>query len=383
MGLCFAETQMAKLSVRNGNGSRQAGTNKYDAQNSVLSQTYGALADLRRELSDTRSSVAEREDLLRQFAECGDPQRSWLLLEDYFEKLALSRRDFSGEDWWPRLLAERGTRRLEELAFLFMRAKRPLPNELQPHASIERFVKVEEAERELKLVRELEGWLFPPKPALLDQPRASLRVVGTPQPDEAAPARQRLAVQFLLSRPRTGEKVRTLREMIELVTRAAHEEELFAPADWEFIKWLAETHKSHLNGAGPLVLSDAELLHWLARWGHTTRLESAGGTRLGFEGQVAELCPHLENGERELAFTHLLKLPDGQKLKLDAVRFFTQQPPLVLAGDTFYLLRNAPPPAVIEHWAERTSVPVRKLSHRLLTHLRRTQSKNGLDWEQL
>src|SRR3990172_9950033 len=110
---------MAKSSLRNGGGPRQSGGNKYDAHHTVLSQTYGALADFRRELSDTRTSVAGREDLLRQFAECADPQRAWLLLEDYFEKLALCRRDFSGEDWWPRLLAARGEPRLEELAFLF------------------------------------------------------------------------------------------------------------------------------------------------------------------------------------------------------------------------------------------------------------------------
>ena len=130
---------MPKMLLKNGNGPRQAGTNKYDAQNTVLSQTYGAFADLRRELSDTRTSVAEREDLLRQFAACADPQRAWLLMEDYFGKLSLARRDFAGEDWWPRLLATRGDARLEELAFLFLRAKRPLPNELQSHASAERF----------------------------------------------------------------------------------------------------------------------------------------------------------------------------------------------------------------------------------------------------
>ncbi|HEY9175845.1 MAG TPA: DEAD/DEAH box helicase [Verrucomicrobiae bacterium] len=374
---------MARVSIRNGNGARPAGANKYDAQNTVLAQTYGALADLRRELSDTRSSVAERDDLLRQFAGCPDPQRAWLLLEDYFEKLALSRRDFSGDDWWPRLLAVRGGARLEELAFLFLRARRPLPNELQLHASVERFAKVEESEREEKLVKELEQWLFPPKPALLDQPRATLRVVCAPQPDEDSPARHRLAARFLLTRPRTGEKARSLKEMIELVTRAAHEEELFAPADWDFIAWLTETHKTRNNGAATLVLSDFELLHWLARWGHTTRLEAADGQPLRFEGQVAELSPHLENGGSELRFTHVLRLPDGRSHPLSEVRFFTQQPPLVLAGHTFYLLRNAPPAAVIAHWAERTSVPVRKLSHRLLTHLRKTQSKNGVDWEQL
>ena len=76
--------QMAKVLVRNGNGPRSAQGSKYDAHNTVLSKTYGALADLRRELSDSKAAVSEREELLRQFAGCPDSQRAWLLLEDYF-----------------------------------------------------------------------------------------------------------------------------------------------------------------------------------------------------------------------------------------------------------------------------------------------------------
>src|SRR5678816_4489673 len=111
---------MAKVSTKNVKGSRTGGTTKYDAHHKVLSQTYGAFADLRRELSDSKTAVAEREDILRNFSVCPDSQRAWLLLEDYFEKLSLSRKDFPAVDWWPRLLAARGAHRLEELAFLFL-----------------------------------------------------------------------------------------------------------------------------------------------------------------------------------------------------------------------------------------------------------------------
>src|SRR6185369_10246850 len=86
--------RMARLVSKNGNGTRSNAASKYDANNTVLSKTYGALADLRRELSDSRATVNEREDLLRTFAVCADSQRAWLLLEDYFEKLSLSRKDF-------------------------------------------------------------------------------------------------------------------------------------------------------------------------------------------------------------------------------------------------------------------------------------------------
>jgi hypothetical protein len=95
---------MARTLVRNGNGSRSAQSSKYDAHHTVLSKTYGALADLRRELSDSKTDVTERQELLRNFAGCADSQRAWLLLEDYFEKLSLSRKDFSVTEWSHRLL---------------------------------------------------------------------------------------------------------------------------------------------------------------------------------------------------------------------------------------------------------------------------------------
>ncbi|HUE37017.1 MAG TPA: DEAD/DEAH box helicase [Candidatus Acidoferrum sp.] len=374
---------MPKISVRNGNGHR-AGTTKYDAHHKVLTQTYGAFADLRRELSDSKETVGGREEILRSFAICPDSQRSWLLLEDYFEKLSLSRKDFPDTNWWPRLLNAQGKTRLEELAFLFLRAKRSVPPELQPHASLDHFAKAEEAEQELKLVQELENWLSPVAMPLLDTPRATLRVVSRAQPDEEDPSRQRLAVQFLLMRPRTGEKVRTLHDVIDLVVRATHEQELFPPHDWEFIQWLADTHRNRNDGADTLILSDAELMQWLARWGHTSRLELAGSSRpLQFHGQIISLSPHLENGDKELSFTHRFTLPGGEHHSVADAKFFNQQPPLALVGSTFYLLRNAPPPRVLKYLANKPSVPVRKLSHRLLLHLRKTQSANGVDWEQL
>src|SRR5690349_9128664 len=232
--------KMAKALPRNGNSPRSAQASKYDAQNTVLSKTYGALADLRRELSDSKADVAEREELIRNFAGCADSQRAWLLLEDYFEKLSLSRKDFPSPDWWPRLLAAQGKARLEEVAFLFLRAKRSLPTELGPYGNLDRFAQVEHAAREQALVKHLEDWLFPAGPQHLDAPRASLRVLCRLQPDEAQPALHRLAVQFHLARPRTGEKIKSFTELADLTNRAAHEQELFAPADWEFIQWLAQ-----------------------------------------------------------------------------------------------------------------------------------------------
>src|SRR6058998_3000646 len=205
---------MAKLSVRSGNGARAAQASRYDAHHTVLSKTYGALADLRRELADSKAAVGERGDLLRTFSGCADSQRAWLLLEDYFEKLSLSRKDFPSLDWWPRLLSAQGQARLEELAFLFLRAKRSLPTELTAYANLTRFAQVEQAAQEQQQVQQLEAWLFPVKSAPLELPRSALRVLCQLQPDPERPARHRLAVQFRLFRPRTGEKVKSLAEIL-------------------------------------------------------------------------------------------------------------------------------------------------------------------------
>src|SRR6266481_6334853 len=380
---------MAKVSVRNGNGARAAQASRYDAHHTVLSKTYGTLADLRRELADSKAAVGERGDLLRTFSGCVDSQRAWLLLEDYFEKLSLSRKDFPSLDWWPRLLSAQGQARLEELAFLFLRAKRSLPTELTAYANLTRFAQVEQATKERQLIKDLENWLSPSAPPHLDSARAALRVVCQAMPEEDQPGRLRLGVQFYLTRARTGEKLKTLAELLDLMTRAAHEQELFVPADWEFIQWLAE-NRSERGARGQeadetLILPDVELLHWLARWGQTGRLELNGNTQgaIEFRGEIAELAPHLENGERELAFTHRLVLPGGKSHALSEAQFFQSRPPLALAGNTFYLLRNAPPPDLLAQLTTRPAVPVRKLSHRLLTHLRKNKSNHGLDWEQL
>jgi hypothetical protein len=173
-------------------------------------------------------------------------------------------------------------------------------------------------------------------------------------------------------------------ELIDLSTRAAHERELFLPADWEFIEWITATYKSRPDSEETFVLPDGDLFTWLAKWGHTERLEQVeSGKPLQFHGHLTELVPHLENHAKQLSFTHRLKLPDGDIEPLESVQFFTLQPPLVLVANDFYVLRHAPSPEVLEHWAITPSVPVSKLSHRLLGHLRRNHSGNGFNWDKL
>jgi superfamily II DNA or RNA helicase len=361
--------------VRSGNGT------KYDATQFVLSKAYGNWADLRRELSDSKARVTERNSLLETFSSCTDSQRLWLMLEDYFERLSLSRKDFPGEGWWPRMLAAQGQARLEELARLFHRVNRPVPSELLPYSNANRFAELEKVEKEQKILQAMEDWLFPPAPAHLDSPRASLHVLCELSAASEHPALNALNIQFNLCRPRLGEQIRPLDAIIQLTTRAAHEQELFSPDDWEFIQWLETNYASH-ETPSPLSLAGADLLEWLAHWGHRGRLELKGQP-LRFEGQMLTLTPHLQNGDSELSFTHRLTSSNGEVFPLRDARFFAGRPALALIGNTFFLLRNAPPPDLLEFWARQPAFPVRKLSYRLRTHLRRTQAQNGLDWQQL
>ena len=373
---------MPKPSSNSGRAARLASATKYDAHHNVLSRAYGAQADLRRELADSKIRVAEREEILRLFSACADSQRAWLLLEDYFEKLSLSRRDFSNHDWWPRLMAVEGKLRLEELAILFLRASRPLPTELLSYANAGRFAQIEQAEREQKVLNQLEQWLFPPAPAHLDSPRAALRVICEVQPAAEHAALHVLAVRFNLFRPRTGERIRSLSEIIELTARSTHEQELFSPEDWEFIQWLAQTYAERTATTDAVRLSGSDLLQWLVHWGRNQRLEFKHQP-LCFDGQMIHLAPHLENAGDQLLFTQRIILPGDEVQPLEKAQFFLGRPSLALIDRTFYLLRNLPPTALLEYWAANPAIPVRKLSHRLRTQLRKKQPAAGVNWEQL
>jgi superfamily II DNA or RNA helicase len=375
---------IVKVARKSGSGLRTANVTKYDIQNKVLEKTYGALADLRRELADSKVAIEERRDLLGLFAECHDSQRAWLLLEDYFSKLSLARKDFPSNDWWPRMMSSRGKGRLEELALLFLRANRSLPSELIPCANLERLAQVEAAEAEERLVMQLEDWLFPTGPMHLDQPRATLRVTCQPSALADHSPLHRLHVDFHLFRPRTGEKGKALRELIELTARSSHEQELFSPGHWGFIQWLAETYGNEEGLAEPLQLSGLELLRWLAKWGNTPYLVLNGDAKtLKFHGQMAELIPHLKSSRDEMAFTHKIKLSSGDILSLAEVRFFDGQPTFILAGETFYLLRNAPRPELLRAWLVQSQVSVQKLSHRFLAELRKRNLNLGADWDKI
>ena len=357
---------------------------KYEAHHNALDDAYGMLADLRRELSGTKSDVTERRELLDMFASCADSQRSWLLLEDYFTKLKLARKDFPGDDWWSEVVKHKGKKRLEALSMVFLRMGRPMPAELDEHANKRRFVEIKKQEKERDMLTELEHWMFPPEPNHLDSPRASIRCACQPVADDTSEGLHTLNISFIVKRPRTGDRKKSLSNISDLIVRAAHEQELFPVDDWEFIEWLVDNYASDANGETTLVLNAEELLTWLARWGASGRLRlAATDGPIYFHGQIAELAPDLQNGKRDLAFTHRLRLPDGTLKDLDECVFFSGQPTIVLVDGIFYFLRNSPPASLLGAWVKKPVAPISKLSHRFITQLRKAHTDREVDWNQL
>src|ERR1051325_164859 len=376
--------RMARAAGHKNGLARVVPPSKYDANNTVLDKTYGAFADLRRELNDSKNAVAERAELLNHFSNCTDPQRAWLFLEDYFERLRLSRKDFGAREWWPRLLSSSGKVRLEETALLFMRSGRPVPAELTPYANYGRLAEIVQAEQDEVVVSELENWLAPKQVTVLDGPRAALRVIGRVEAVDGQPGLHRLMIEFVVSRLRTGEKIKGLPEMLELHEHAVIEEKQFSPEDWEFIHWLGVSYRDAKKVPQKLHFDGAMLLTWLARWGARRRLEVADASdHFTFHGEIAELTPHLEVMDAELTLTNHFLLPNGTTRQFRDGRIIEGLPALVLLENRFYVLRHAPPASLVTKWTENPVIPVRKLSHRLLTHLRRNGHPRAGDWEQL
>ena len=269
---------------------------------------------------------------------------------------------------------------------LFLRSNRSLPTELLPYANFDRFQEVEQHEKEVQFVRDLENWLLPATHAHLDSPKAALRVVCEPQQVNPESNHWRLAVRFFLFRSRSGEKERFVSDLCDLRTRAAHEAELFPAEDWQVIDWLHSNWSEKTKEGELLLLEGADLITWLAKWAHEQRLELYGqSTNLVFHGQLTELKAKLAKVDGELSFTHVLDLPNNSERPLQEVKFMVGEPPLVLVDNEFLLVRNSPPGALLGPWAQRPVIPVKKLSQRLLSELRKAHAKDkdAADWSLL
>ncbi len=369
-------------------GARKAGTaaeSKYDAEFKVMKKTYGNFADLRRELADSTESRAERSRILDMFSACADPQRAWLLLEDYFERLSLSRKDFNGQEWWNSVMDARGTQRLEETALAFMRSGHPLPPELIPHANFERFSQLEASRASQELSHAMEQWLFPGRNRRGSAPGSSLRVLCEPVADENNPSLHRLAFRFQIFRPRTGERIRSPQEIIDLTQRASQEQELFVPRDWAFIRWAGKKLMRLPTVPEELRLSGPGLLEWLSEWAALERFEH--GTRevpLRYSGFGAEFEPFISGTPPDLSIGQKLVVPDRElSFPFEEIIVFAGPPWFALAGDEFFLIRNPPPQSLLEAWNRSPMTAVENLSNRLLTRMRRRFLESDPLWAEV
>jgi len=131
-------------------------------------------------------------------------------------------------------------------------------------------------------------------------------------------------------------------------------------------------------------LDGAELLKWLVQWGKSGRIDLEGEKKpIQFLGRIIEMEPHLEKSKSDLFFTHEVILPNKKTCTMSEVRFFAGDPTLALIGSEVFLLRNSPSHEVLGNWAKMKRAPVSKLTHRLLTKLRKITTTNGVNWEQL
>ena len=379
---------MPKLASKNGRSTRSASTTKYDAHHTVLSKTYGALADLRRELADSKAAVAEREEILRNFSHLRRFAARLAVAGGLLREALALAQGFPGQDWWPRLLAAKG-KAAPGGAGLALPARQPAAaHRTGAHANLDRFAEVEQAEQEQKKLAGARELALPARAGASRRPaRRAARRLPRPAAQRISPRFTRSRSSSICSARAPAKRSGRCARLIELTTRAAHEQELFPPADWEFIQWLAETHRR-----APRRRRDAASCR---TWNCCTGWR-AGATRPRLElrrrrqaapvprpGRRADAAP----GERRQA-----NCPSPTGSRCPTARRVPLERGAVLQPATrrwrwwatpFICCATRRRPQLLEHWASKPAVPVRKLSHRLLMHLRKTQSSHGVDWEQL
>ena len=344
---------------------------KHDDNSAVIEKTYGNWAALRRRLADSHTDIVERKGLLTRFANCADSQRAFLLLDDYFERISLNRKDFAGKDWWPRLLAARGNSRLEETALLFLRSNRQLPTELTPYANWDRLAELEAMEREHELVAGLENWLLPPRVHHLDSPRATIDIRCHLEPGGKGSSFHRLVIRMILTRTRSGRQYRDLDEITEINIRASHERELYSSEDWHFLDWLVRHYRGNHSRKERISMEGTELLHWLSEWGHRSRIHFRDeGTPVRFGGQMSAIRHRVDNLDGKLFLTHILAIGNRTTLPLARIRFLAGNPSLVWTGKEFLLLHNPPPESLARWLLQKPLLPATHLPPRLLEYFR-------------
>ena len=90
------KVKRSKNNNRSTNG--KPGKTKYDADQQAFNQTYGAMADIRRVVADSKEDIERRTALLDMIALSDHAQKTWLYLDDYFKQINLTHKEFANDE---------------------------------------------------------------------------------------------------------------------------------------------------------------------------------------------------------------------------------------------------------------------------------------------
>ena len=143
-----------------------------------------------------------------------------------------------------------------------------------------------EGEKTTTLAEDVEEWLFPRVRPHLDAPTSSFVAVLDLCPStelnahlssgKAARFSEKIIAadndffvraRFLVSRPRLGNRFRTMDGLRDLKCRAAHERELFPTTDWDFLEWILAELVDEPDSCQEVILVGKRLHYWLTEWG--------------------------------------------------------------------------------------------------------------------
>jgi hypothetical protein len=94
--------------VKQNSNNRNGNKTKYDADQLMLTHTYGALADIRRGIANSKEDIEHRTALLGLIAQSDHAQKTWLYLDDYFKQINLTRKEFADDQWWMKIQSSTG-----------------------------------------------------------------------------------------------------------------------------------------------------------------------------------------------------------------------------------------------------------------------------------
>ncbi|MBR6460678.1 MAG: ATP-dependent helicase, partial [Verrucomicrobia bacterium] len=267
------KVKRSKNNNRSTNG--KPGKTKYDADQQAFNQTYGAMADIRRVVADSKEDIERRTALLSMIALSDHAQKTWLYLDDYFKQINLTHKEFANDEWWMKIQSATGNERLQELALQFLRNGRPLPPELEQYADYERLATLVKEENDAMLAKDIEEWMFTPERPHLDAPTSSFYILFDPVCQDTDANEYTVNVRFQVCRPRLGNRSRSLDKLRDMLSRAAHERELFPVNDWLLLEWLLNELKGEKDSVSQITLNARALHYWLIEWGTSGLFKSA------------------------------------------------------------------------------------------------------------